>query len=68
MQALKKLNFEVDPQTKNLIINGDRPHLAMTLRRLHTLHSQNDMEDSLDQESLPVAGPGNEPGSRQEDI
>lgn len=35
MQALKKLDTEIDPETKNLIINGDRPHLAMALRQLH---------------------------------
>lgn len=33
-----------------MIINGDREHLAMTLRQLQQLHQADpDIEDSLDQ-------------------
>lgn len=50
MQALKKLDAEIDPETKNMIINGDRPHLAMVLRQLQELYErqEQDCEDSLD--------------------
>ena len=51
-QALKKLDTEIDPETKNMVINGDRPHLAMVLRQLQELYEREDdgqgMEDSLD--------------------
>lgn len=35
-----------------MIINGDRDHLAMTLRKLNDIYSQSapDIEDSLDAE------------------
>ena len=58
-QALKKLNSEVDPETKNLIINGDRPHLALTLRQLRQLdsHKGQELEDSLDNNEAPNRGP-----------
>lgn len=58
-QALKKLNSEVDPETKNLIINGDRPHLALTLRQLRQLdgHKDQELEDSLDHNEAPSRGP-----------
>jgi hypothetical protein len=58
MQALKKLDAEIDPETKNMIINGDRPHLAMVLRQLHDLHEreEQDIEDSLDTEDFKRTG------------
>ena len=49
-QSLRKLDFEIDSETKNLIINGDRVHLAMTLRNLLALSETNPMEDSLETE------------------
>lgn len=54
MQALKKLDSEIDPETKNLIINGDRAHLAMALRQLHDLYEgqEPDCEDSLETEEF----------------
>ena len=51
-QSLRKLDFEVDSETKNLIINGDRVHLAMILRRLLALSEANPMEDSLETEEF----------------
>ena len=58
MQALKKLDAEIDPETKNMIINGDRPHLAMVLRQLHDLYEreEQDIEDSLDTEDFKRGG------------
>lgn len=58
MQALKKLDAEIDPETKNMIINGDRFHLAMVLRQLHDLHEnqEQDIEDSLETEEFKRAG------------
>ena len=41
-----------------MIINGDRPHLAMVLRQLHDLYEreEQDIEDSLDTEDFKRGG------------
>ena len=52
MKALKKMDFEIDSETKNLIINGDREHLAMMLRKIQKLYENNDYEDSLETEEF----------------
>lgn len=35
-----------------MIINGDKAHLAMVLRKLAKLYETDEYEDSLDQESM----------------
>jgi len=47
---MRKLDFEVDSDTKNMIINGDRGALAAVLETLRSLGEGKDraMEDSLD--------------------
>lgn len=39
---MRKIDFEVDPDTKNLIINGDRGALVAVIDTLRTLHVNND--------------------------
>ena len=47
-QALKKLGFEIDSESKNFIINGDRSYLEMVIRKLQKVYDSEEMEDSLD--------------------
>jgi hypothetical protein len=36
--SLKKMGFEIDSETKNMVINGDRAHLNMVLRNLQVFY------------------------------
>lgn len=54
-QAFRKLGYEIDSETKNLIINGDRTHLAIVLRRLLALYESSTLEDSLDAQDFKKA-------------
>jgi hypothetical protein len=38
------MDFEIDAETKNMVINGDREHLAYVLRKLHAVYEANDDE------------------------
>ena len=46
------MDFEIDSETKNLIINGDRAYLAMIIRKLYKLYETNDYEDSLETDEI----------------
>ena len=52
MKVIRFLLNKVSPETKNLIINGDREHLAMMLRKIQKLYENNDYEDSLETEEF----------------